>query len=484
MDKYTRIRELGEGSFGNVYLMREKKNGGSLVCVKDIAVNGTASVQDCCNEAKLMEKLSHPNIVAYKDAFMSRNRRHFYIVMDYCSGGDLHAKIQSQRENIQEKRVLLIFVQICLGLHAMHAQGILHRDVKSHNVFISNTGQYVLGDLGIAKELRARDMASTYVGTPFFMAPEQCDGESYTFSADIWALGCLLYELCALKYPFTGATMPALLQNICNAFYDPLPRQYSFELQKLLLKVLSVNANQRPSLLEIISSSLLRPALHCYIVDLRKWASKAHLDAVQAQLKALNLSHLWCDTQEPQKKGLVSFLRSTPEIPTPSYHVEEDLASWLEKERQRHLVLVLEKIKASRFIPQPRPTQPMTMPSTIKRDMTQVIETNEDVEWRPPVQAQPKALPKRNKVKIEIPEFRKGVPLTEHAKPYLAATCKDVRILRQNEYKKAAKARYRHCKNTQRSSEMDECMIATADEINDAIRRLETELTSLQSSYN
>ena len=144
MDGYAKIRVLGEGSFGLVYLMREKAERGGLVCVKDIPVQTKTGLADSVQEARLLARLSHPNIVAYKDAFVARNQRHYYIVMQYCSGGlllmsrpthvdgctrlgDLHAKITAQRQRFPEHAILLMFVQVCLGLHAMHAQGILHR---------------------------------------------------------------------------------------------------------------------------------------------------------------------------------------------------------------------------------------------------------------------------------------------------------------------------------------------------------------------
>jgi NIMA (never in mitosis gene a)-related kinase len=87
MEQYARIRVLGEGSFGNVYLMREKRDGGVLVCVKDIPIQGSETCHESLNEAKLMQKLHHPNIIEYRDSLVSRNQKHLYIVMQYCSGG-------------------------------------------------------------------------------------------------------------------------------------------------------------------------------------------------------------------------------------------------------------------------------------------------------------------------------------------------------------------------------------------------------------
>ncbi|KDO25899.1 NEK/NEK1 protein kinase [Saprolegnia parasitica CBS 223.65] len=419
MDGYAKIRVLGEGSFGLVYLMREKAERGGLVCVKDIPVQTKTGLADSIQEARLLARLSHPNIVAYKDAFVARNQRHYYIVMQYCSG-------------------------VCLGLHAMHAQGILHRDIKSHNVFISNSGQYILGDLGISRELTGRNnMASTFVGTPYFLSPEQCAGERYTFSADVWALGCLLYELCALTYPFTGATTPALLSNICSGFYAPIHREYSFGLQKLVLKMLAVSPSSRPNVAEVLQSPLLRAPLQSYLADLRKCASKTHLAAISAQLTALELSDLW--TKGKSTHG--AFLSNTTTTPMPQYaHVEVDMADWLEKERQRHLLQILEHIKASQVLARapPLPPQPVSPPPPVKRLPTVRPSPAMDPEWQPPVQVAPHpTVGKRHGPRHTgvVGSFRRGVPLTNGAKTYLAAACKDVRVLRAQAYQDAARAR-------------------------------------------
>ncbi|RHZ28823.1 hypothetical protein DYB31_010327 [Aphanomyces astaci] len=263
MEQYTRIRLLGEGSFGRVFLMRENAvDGGGLVCVKDIPVlhvssskktrRGGHSSSDGLNEAHLMQKLRHPNLIAYRDSFESTNHRHLFIVMEYCSGGDLHAKLQRKQAKHcleSETNVCLWLVQLCLGLHCMHHRRIMHRS-----------------------ELDRDDLAHTTVGTPNFMSPELLDG-TYSYASDVWALGCVLYEMCTLHFPFEAKTTPALVAKICAGDYAPLDRKFSPDLRRLQDELLAVDAWRRPSLQSILTRDFLRPALECYVTDVVKCGS-------------------------------------------------------------------------------------------------------------------------------------------------------------------------------------------------------------------
>ncbi|OQR97043.1 serine/threonine-protein kinase Nek5-like isoform X2 [Achlya hypogyna] len=460
MEAYARIRLLGGGSFGNVYLMREKAVGGGLVCVKDIGVGSKGALRDGVNEATLMARLDHPNVIAYKDAFAARNHRHYYIVMQYCAGGDLHAKILAQPQPFPEHVVTLIFAQVSLGLHCMHAAGIMHRDLKSHNVFVATGGQYILGDLGISREL-GEDMAATVVGTPFFMAPEQCTGDRYGFPADVWSLGCLLYELCALAYPFAGATTPALMLHICAGSYAPLPRDVSFPLQKLVAQMLAVEPGQRPAVADVLRSPVLRPALVSYAHHVRKRGARSHVEVLRSQFRSLDMPDVWADSARVSQQRADGV-----EIPTPQYkYSEADMAAWLEKERERHLRLVLDHIKARRALAPPNPTPAVRSapPQPTAANFSPRPEMGTDPEWQAPVQAVPRPLPApRYRAEVAVGAFRKGVPLTAQAKPYLAMACKDVRVLRAQAYAEAAKAR--------------EFALATADEARAAWQQLQSDV--------
>ena len=101
-------------------------------------------------------------------------------------------------------------------------------------VFLGDNLQVKLGDFGLSKVMQSHDFASTYVGTPYYMSPEICANERYTLASDIWALGCIMYELCTRNVPFNATTQFQLVQKIKDGKLDPLPNQYSPELQEVI----------------------------------------------------------------------------------------------------------------------------------------------------------------------------------------------------------------------------------------------------------
>lgn len=108
-------------------------------------------------------------------------------------------KMRSKGENFSENNVMQWFVQLCMALEYIHRRKILHRDLKTQNVFLTHNNTLKLGDFGISKVLEnTNDQALTVQGTPYYMSPEVCQSKPYTYTSDVWALGCILYELCTL----------------------------------------------------------------------------------------------------------------------------------------------------------------------------------------------------------------------------------------------------------------------------------------------
>jgi len=151
-------------------------------------------------KANLLKHLKHPNIVAYVNSFIEKNT--LYIQMEYCECGDLASHIKEKKkkgETFTEEEILNWFIQICIALEYIHGRKILHRDIKSQNIFLTTNNTVKLGDFGISKLLEStNECAMTVVGTPYYMSPEVCENKPYTFKSDVWALGCVLYELCTL----------------------------------------------------------------------------------------------------------------------------------------------------------------------------------------------------------------------------------------------------------------------------------------------
>mgnify|MGYP001012605400 CR=1 FL=1 len=131
------------------------------------------------------------------------------------------------------------------GLVALHEQKIVHRDIKCANVFLSKDGGVKLGDMNVSKRLQ-RGQLKTQIGTPYYMSPEVCQSKPYNYTSDVWALGCILYELCTLKHAFSGENLLGLVFKIVQEKHEPIPTHYSKEMQSLITQMLNKDEKKRP----------------------------------------------------------------------------------------------------------------------------------------------------------------------------------------------------------------------------------------------
>ncbi len=160
---------------------------------------------------------------------------------------------------LSEQKIWKYFIEMCLGLQYLHANKILHRDVKTINMFLTKDDKCKIGDLGVAKMLNAtQNMAHTVVGTPYYLSPELCEEKPYNHKSDIWSLGCVLYELCTLKHPFESNNQGALILKIVRGKYNPIPTTYSRQLSEVVDKLLNKNYKIRPSIQEILEMQFVK----------------------------------------------------------------------------------------------------------------------------------------------------------------------------------------------------------------------------------
>ena len=183
------------------------------------------------------------------------------ILLELCENGDLEKYLEFQDGvPLPESQIWKIFSQICFGLLSLHQKNILHRDLKTANIFLTEDFTVKIGDLGIARQMEHTNQkihTSAIVGTLPYMSPEQFNGTPYSLKSDVWALGCLLYHLCSYKGPYDADNLGALCNKVLNDSYDPIPDIYSTNLKAMVDLLLTKDQEVRPSITEILRSGLM-----------------------------------------------------------------------------------------------------------------------------------------------------------------------------------------------------------------------------------
>eukprot|EP00931_Biecheleriopsis_adriatica_P091734 TRINITY_DN65614_c0_g1_i1.p1 TRINITY_DN65614_c0_g1~~TRINITY_DN65614_c0_g1_i1.p1 ORF type:complete len:531 (+),score=117.88 TRINITY_DN65614_c0_g1_i1:25-1593(+) len=319
---------VGKGHYGSVQLVRDTNSGRTFVakCVKLGALN-EADRKLAHQEVFLLEALHHPFIVEYHDSFLVEGQGGediLVILMGHCAGGDLRQAIAAKAqagESFSEAQVMTWFAQLVQALQHIHSERVMHRDLKCSNVFLVGDGTLKLGDFGISRVFEgSKDAAITLVGTPYYMSPEVCSSEAYSYKADIWSLGCILYELCALKHAFQHETLQGLVHNIKSAKYGPIPSSYSAELQDLIRRLLNPVPSSRLSCLEIIALPLVQQHINPQVAndnlptdaetrqrgkELRKGGTLQRLDSMSLSMSAGSTSSITMPDLGPQDMSLI-----------------------------------------------------------------------------------------------------------------------------------------------------------------------------------
>ncbi|VDM42920.1 unnamed protein product [Toxocara canis] len=268
MDDYEKIAVVGRGAHGVCWLCRRKDDVfRQTVIVKTVSLDGLTPEE----ETAIMGNYSYGGYRDYRNEFQRPQTENVLsIVMQYAEGGTMDKMISDQKGVFfSEQQVLNYFTQVAIGLEYMHSKQILHRDLKTQNILLNKKRTIVkLSDFGISKELSTRSLASTVVGTPNYLSPEICEGRAYNQKSDLWALGCVLYELCELGRAFDGENLPSIVMKITRGKHGPISEHWSAELKRLIESLLDLNENKRPLLKEILTCPLVLPVCMSIHLDL------------------------------------------------------------------------------------------------------------------------------------------------------------------------------------------------------------------------
>ncbi|ODQ48833.1 hypothetical protein PICMEDRAFT_14366 [Pichia membranifaciens NRRL Y-2026] len=284
--QFHELDVIGRGSFGIIRKVLHKPSGRTFVR-KEISYKSMSRKEEkqLSGEFEILQNLDHPNIVQVYGYEKLPNEKVLNIYMEYCDGGDISELIKKYRESkqyIPETLIWQIFTQTLLALYRCHygidiepvssmfkstpevkppevpgLQVVIHRDIKPENIFFMSDKYTVkLGDFGLAKCLAPHThFTQTYVGTPYYMPPEVISEQSYNTVCDVWSLGCVMYELCALTPPFTAKTHAQLQEKIKSGVYNELPSHYSNRLKLCIYACLITDPQERADVNQLLQET-------------------------------------------------------------------------------------------------------------------------------------------------------------------------------------------------------------------------------------
>lgn len=262
---------LGSGGYGSVYLVDRPLDGTCFVS-KKIPVREITEVDEYSLEAKELIKLRHKHIVSYEEDFVHveygalEPKTFFIIIMEYCPEGDLKEKIEQDFANFTEDWVRTVFAQLLQAVQYLHSKNVIHRDLKSQNVFLAHDGHVRLGDFGLCRHTQKEHMNQptlTHAGTDCYMAPEMLSSSRYGKPADVWSLGCVLYELCTGQFMWElDGILGVLVMKDANIAHKLLQLNavpaVGKALRTLTKRLLSLKPYARPTVTECIRKKLLK----------------------------------------------------------------------------------------------------------------------------------------------------------------------------------------------------------------------------------
>ncbi|KAG0185849.1 Protein kinase [Apophysomyces sp. BC1034] len=258
-DLYRRLKRVGQGASGSVYVA-DSLTTNTKVAIKQMDLAHQPRKELIVNEILVMKESQHPNIVNYLDSFLVKNSD-LWVVMEYMEGGALTDVIDNN--TMTEKQIARVCLETTEGLHHLHSQNIIHRDIKSDNILLNAHGQVKISDFGFCAKLTdQRSKRATMVGTPYWMAPEVVKQKEYGAKVDIWSLGIMAIEMIENEPPYLDEEPLKALYLIATHGTPTLknPEKLSRELKGFLAVCLCVDVRSRATAKELLEHDFLKKA--------------------------------------------------------------------------------------------------------------------------------------------------------------------------------------------------------------------------------
>ena len=267
MEDFQIISKLGEGAYSTVYKVMRIVDRKIYALKKVKLLNlSDKEKENALNEVRILASVKSNYVVSYKEAFFDEKDRTLCIVMEFADNGDLYQKITEHKKRsifFEESTIWRIFIQLVRGLKSLHDLNILHRDLKSANIFLYSNGEAKIGDLNVSKVTRG-GLGTTQTGTPYYASPEVWNDFPYDNKSDIWSLGCVLYEMITLRPPFRAADMEGLYKKVTKGQYSKIPDIFSDDLYQMVQFLLQVNPKLRPNCDQILNHPILKKRIEYF----------------------------------------------------------------------------------------------------------------------------------------------------------------------------------------------------------------------------
>ena len=270
LQNYKIIKLLGRGSYGDVYLVYDSKK---YYAMKKINIKKFNNKEKNCLISEIIVQKYHScdYIIKFHDVHYQEN--YVYIISEYAQEGTLNdyiKNISNKNSFITNNNICKWCTQIAEGLRYLHDNNIIHRDLKTENIFLDKDYNIKIGDLGIIKILDGSKFAKTSIGTPYYMSPELYEGSNYNCKTDIWSLGCILYELITLKKPFLGKNIVQLSNNIRYKPYNKnFIHAYKEQYVRILDQLLEKDYQKRATVNVIFNSNFIKSFYHPGNINIR-----------------------------------------------------------------------------------------------------------------------------------------------------------------------------------------------------------------------
>ena len=328
MDGFNILSKIGEGSYSTV-LKVQRIEDGNIYALKRVKFYKLSEKEkeNALNEIRILASVKSKNVISYKEAFFDEKDSSLGIVMEYADKGDLFQLITERKKTknyFTEQEVWKIFIQLLNGLKALHDFKILHRDIKSANVFLFKGGICKLGDLNVSKVAR-KGLGYTQTGTPYYASPEVWEEKPYDSKSDVWSLGCVMYEMITLRPPFQAKSMEELYKKVMRGNYPRIPSKYSEDLSDAIKLMIQVEAGARPSCEELLKMPMITKRIEFF-------NNNKDIDITEEQNESLNKKFELLKTIMVPNK-LENLAKN---LPKPNYDTEGNIRSFQNSNRNVH----------------------------------------------------------------------------------------------------------------------------------------------------